>query len=228
MYQQLTFDDRLSLEAQLADEVARQLTIAIEQKGKASLAVSGGSTPKGFFTQLSNKPLAWSKVTICLADERWVDQHHEASNSALVKKTLCQGLAAQAHFFELKREGELTQALLEQLNQEVSALLPFDVLMLGMGEDGHTASIFPCSEQVTEGLTTKAPLLKVEPKTAPHTRISFSFSALINSIAIYLQLYGQAKQTVLQQALASQDPVEMPIRAFLHHPQKTVNIYWAE
>ena len=229
MYQINSFAERSILEQQFVQQVTDILTDAIALRGKATLAVSGGSTPLKFFQLLSKADIAWQHVTISLADERWVDVHDDASNTRLVQQNLCQNNAKQAQFFELKIADQLTGDVLEQLNQAaVQQLLPFDVLILGMGEDGHTASLFPCSEQLEQGLTTTDALLKVQPTTAPHQRISFSLSALLHSKHIFLHVYGQSKKQVLEQAIAGTDATAMPIRAFLHDQQTTVTVLWTE
>lgn len=229
MYQLNEFDKRAELDSQLADKVADILTKAVATKGKASIAVSGGSTPKGFFTALSQKDLPWNDITITLADERWVNMESDASNTRLVHENLLQNNAVNAKFFHLKQGDELCEETLADLNLAAnSALLPLDVLILGMGEDGHTASLFPCSDEIDECFTTQSPLLKVSPKTAPHDRISFSFAALKNSKNVFLHISSANKKAVLNSALAETDIKQMPIRAFLQDPEINTNVYWAE
>ena len=229
MYQLNEFEKRAALDTKLADTVAEMLSDAIAKKGKASIAVSGGSTPKGFFTALSKKDLPWQDITITLADERWVDIENDASNTRLVHENLLQNNAVNAKFFHLKQGDELCEETLADLNLAAnSALLPLDVLILGMGEDGHTASLFPCSDEIDECFTTESPLIKVIPKTAPHERISFSFSALKNSKNVFLHISSANKKAVLKSALAESDIKQMPIRAFLQDPEINTNVYWAE
>lgn len=224
------FNSRNELDESLASHVASELTKAIAEKGKASIAVSGGSTPKGFFKALSQFDLAWDKVTITLADERWVDFESDASNTRLVHENLLQNKAESATFFHLKR-GELSEETLTELNSEAkSSLLPLDVLILGMGEDGHTASLFPCSDQIKEGLDVEnsTALMKVVPKTAPNDRITFTFSHLIQSKNVILHVCGDNKKVVLEQANSGNDFFEMPIRAFLQNQNIETQVYWAE
>jgi len=225
------FKSREQLDSQLANNVADILSKAIAARGKASLAVSGGSTPKGFFNTLSRIDIPWKNVTITLADERWVDINDEASNTRLVHENLLQNKAQQANFFHLKQGDELCESTLVDLNLAAkSSLLPLDVLILGMGEDGHTASLFPCSEQIEQGLSldNNAALMKVLPKTAPHLRITFTFSHLIKSKNIFLHIVGEGKQRVLAKANANNNLREMPVRAFLHNPDVNTQVYWAE
>ncbi len=224
------FSTRNDLNIELAKSVSQILSDAIKSKGKASLAVSGGSTPKGFFNVLSKIDIEWSKVTITLADERWVAIDSQDSNTLFVYENLLQNNAAAAKFFHLKQGDEFSEEMLNSLNIAVKTiLLPLDVVILGMGEDGHAASLFPCSDQIRQGLegSDDLALLKVIPKTAPHKRISFSFAALSKSAHTFLLLYGENKRVILNQALVAKDVYEMPIRAFLHHPTLQTQIYWA-
>ena len=224
------FSTRNDLDNALANKISAILALAIKQKGKASIAVSGGSTPKGLFSFLSKSDLDWSKVTITLADERWVTLDSADSNTRLVHENLLQNKAAAANFFHLKQGENLTSEILADLNLAAkNTLLPLDVLILGMGEDGHTASLFPCSDQIAQGLDENNTdvLLSVEPKTAPHQRISFNFSSLSASENVFLHLCGENKKTVLNKAINGEDVFEMPIRAFLQHPSLTTQILWA-
>jgi 6-phosphogluconolactonase len=224
------FAQRAVLDSVLATSVADILSTAIEKNGQASLAVSGGSTPKGFFSVLSNKDIAWDKVTITLADERWVNFESDASNTRLVHENLLQNKAASASFFHIKQGEVLNDETLTKLNDAAKAILPLDVLILGMGEDGHTASLFPCSEQINDCLSLTNPnaLMKVVPQTAPNDRITFTYSHLAKSKNVFLHSCGESKKSVLDKALAHTNQQEMPIRAFLQNPEINTQVYWAE
>ncbi len=225
------FSSREQLDLRFAEQVAQLLSNAISEKGSASIAVSGGSTPKGFFEALSKKSLAWDKVTITLADERWVDEASDASNTRLVKDNLLQNNAKDAQFFALKVAANLDEQTLAQLNKTASEqVLPFDVLILGMGEDGHTASLFPCSNEIKQALSldNSDALMSVQPQSAPHQRITFTLSALLKSTAIFLHICGENKQQVLDKAIASDDVLVMPIRAFLHATNVTTEVMFAQ
>jgi len=225
------FPSRTQLDHALADEVADIINKAVSLNGKASIAVSGGSTPKGFFEALSVKDLPWKKVTVTLADERWVNIDDAASNTRLVHENLLLNKASVAKFFHLKQGVNLSEETLQDLNLAAkSSFLPLDVLILGMGEDGHTASLFPCSDQIADALSTANTnvLMKVVPKTAPHERITFSFASLITSKNTFLHLCGESKKQILEKALSDSDIFEMPIRAFLQHPTLNTQVYWAE
>ncbi|GAA5144042.1 6-phosphogluconolactonase [Thalassotalea piscium] len=229
MYQINEFKQRESLDQALASKVADILVEAVKSKGKASIAVSGGSTPKGFFKALSQIDLPWANITITLADERWVAFDSADSNTRLVHENLLQNKAVAANFFHLKQDNILSEETLADLNvAAASMLLPLDVLILGMGEDGHTASLFPCSDQIDECFSTSAPLLRVLPKTAPNERISFSFLSLKESKNIFLHISGTGKKVVLNKALADTNIKEMPIRAFIQDPEINTQVFWAE
>lgn len=231
MFEQNNFETREALDIALADKVSDILQQAISLKGKASIAVSGGSTPKGFFKVLSHKDIDWKKVTITLADERWVDITSEASNTRLVHENLLQNKASVAKFFHLKQGEVLCDETLFDLNVAANnALLPLDVLILGMGEDGHTASLFPCSTQIKQALdiNNDKALMAVEPTTAPHQRITFSFASLSQSKNVFLHLCGDNKKQVLDKALNGDDEFDMPIRKFLHTDYIDTQVYWAE
>lgn len=231
MFTMNEFTARESLDTALSDKVASLLSDAIKANGKASIAVSGGSTPKGFFNALSQKDLPWDKVTITLADERWVNIDSDDSNTRLVHENLLQNKAKKANFFHLKQGEELSKETLIDLNLAAkSSLLPLDVLILGMGGDGHTASLFPCSDEISSALSldNENALMKVVPKTAPHQRITFSFASLITSKNTFLHISSTAKKDVLEKALSGDDKFALPIRAFLNHFEVNTQVYWAE
>lgn len=225
---QTTFSDTASLNAAFAKRVAELLKRAIESRGQASLLVSGGRTPLPFFQQLKEEKIDWSKVIVSLADERWVAADDTASNEKLVTENLLQGNAASAKFLSLKTNDANAQMAIKELTDRFSQVTrPFDVVILGMGEDGHTASLFPCSEQIEQGLdrNNTETFIAVTPGEAPHQRMSFTFTALMNSKNLFLHLTGDAKKAVFEQALAGNDELEMPIRAFLHNTD--IELIWA-
>lgn len=230
MYYFNEFASREALDSALAARVAKLLSQAITLRGAASIAVSGGSTPKGFFQALSLKPLPWDKVTVTLADERWIDPLSDASNARLVQQNLLQNEAGRAKFFHLKQGDRLSAETLSRLNGLArQALLPLDVLILGMGEDGHTASLFPCSDELAGGLDLDNPdaLIKLVPKSASHQRISFTFASLRQSRTTFLHITGEAKKQVFERALNQSDIYAMPVSAFLQDPQVTTQVYWS-
>lgn len=222
------FESADALTASFATKLVGILEQGIEKNGRASLVVSGGRTPLALFKTLSNTPLAWDKVDITLADERWVDEDHDASNTKLVKDNLIQNYAADANFVSPKTPSSDAVDGVAEATPLINALAqPFDALILGMGEDGHTASLFPCSEQVAEGLDMENgnTLIAVQPTTAPHQRISLTLPALLNSRHIFLHLTGDSKLSVLEDALANATELEKPITAVVN--RAPVTLMWA-
>lgn len=223
---QSIYENAEALTQDFAQKIVVILKAAIASKGKASLLVSGGRTPLPLFKALSQADLDWSNVAISLADERWVSADDDASNEKLVRANLLQDKAAAASFIGMKTAHEDAADALTELNARYEAMSwPVDVLILGMGEDGHTASLFPCSGQIQQGLSTQEKLLAVQPTTAPHQRMSFSLHALLQSEHIFLHLTGESKKRVLEQALAGNNELEMPIRAVLQNAD--VELVWA-
>lgn len=223
-----TFVSSDELNQQFAERLCAILTDAIEQRGQAYLVVSGGRTPQALFQKLSQAQLDWSKVTITLADDRFLPDTEADSNERLVKASLLQNNAAAASFISLYAAFEKAEQAVPTLLQRVVDLPTFDAVILGMGEDGHTASLFPCSKEVQAGMAADAPaLLAVNPTTAPYQRISFSKTRLLNSRFLFLHLVGDSKLKVLEQAMASHDVLAMPIRAFLHHTDPQISVMFA-
>lgn len=216
------------LNQRFADEVSVRLAEAIAERGAATLVVSGGRTPQGFFKTLAAKPLDWSKVTITLADDRFVPLQHDASNERLVRESLLVDHAKAAQFVSLYADYSTAEQAVAELNQRVASLPTFDVVILGMGEDGHTASLFPCSAELAQGLADDAAdLLATNPTTAPHQRISFSRRRLQDSRAVFLHLVGESKLQVLKQAATGDDVSQMPIRVFIKQAQPELTVMFA-
>lgn len=222
------FENVAALNAGFAEKIASLLSKGIAQNGKASLVVSGGRTPQAMFNQLSQADLDWSKVDITLADERWVENTDDASNEKMVRNNLLVNKAASANFVGLKNSHvDAADGVAECTANLEKMQTPFDVLILGMGEDGHTASLFPCSEQVLAGLDmdSGAQYIAVQPTTAPNQRMSLTLPALLNSNNIFLHLTGDSKRTVLAEATSGSDESHMPIRAVLNRAD--VELVWA-
>lgn len=222
------FDNATELNAAFAEEIALKLSEGIAQNGAASLLVSGGNTPKALFAVLKYKELDWSKVTIALVDDRWVTLDDPASNETMVRQNLLQEKASAAQFIGMKTAHDDAFEAVASVTANMSNIpQPFDVVILGMGEDGHTASIFPCCAQLDDGLATEDLILATEPTTAPHQRMTFSKSALLNSKQLYLHLVGENKESVLNQVRQSNDEKKAPINAFLNQDKVPMTIMLA-
>lgn len=222
------YSSKDELNQDFAQKVASLLSDGIQANGKASLVVSGGNTPLPFFKALSQIDLDWKKVYITLADERWVDSTHDDSNTSLVLNNLIQNKASVANFLAIKTSESSAFGAEPSVNESLSDLSsPIDVLILGMGGDGHTASLFPCSEQIKTGFESKDLVVAVKPTTAPHERMSLTLNSLLNSKQIFLHIVGQGKKDVLDAALAGDDIYELPIRAILKQEATPVDVVWA-
>ncbi|MGF0240632.1 6-phosphogluconolactonase [Rhodococcus sp. IEGM1300] len=209
----------------LALNVAEQLSNAIKASGTATLVVSGGRSPVAFFQHLAKQPLDWSKVVVTLADERWVPVEHADSNAGLLKRYLLQGPAAKAKFLSLYSASATLEEAAQNADQLLAELPAIDVLVLGMGDDGHTASLFANSPNLADALKVDGsrrcwPMLA---PTVPHQRLTMSRALLASAKTTVLSISGQSKLTTLSAALAGDDVAAMPIRAFL---QPTLEIYW--
>jgi len=146
--------DRGDIVADAALAIASILRQAIITNGRASLMVSGGSSPKPLYALLSNADLEWSKVTISLVDERWVNSGQVGSNEDFIRQNLIQNKAAKAKFFGLKTDAPTVAAGLSEAEARFEALAkPFDICIMGMGGDAHTASWFPNSGGLAEALS---------------------------------------------------------------------------
>jgi 6-phosphogluconolactonase len=218
---------------QVARQIAQELRSAIAARGKASLAVSGGKSPIALFEQLREEAVDWSQVTVLLVDERCVPHDHADSNTALVRQHLLQGAAAAASFASLfdTVPADLNDAALLDLvasaNQRLSTLsFPLDVVVLGMGEDGHTASLFPGAPGLNHALTSEGPIAWVRPTTAPHTRLTLTLPVLLAARHLHLSMAGDAKRKVYQAAAKAANPA-LPISLLLNHPACTVQVWIA-
>ena len=224
------FKDSATLVAVLAAQVAELLRAGIKERGRASLVVSGGSTPVPFFAALSELALDWKQVVITLADERWVDPTDTDSNEHLVRLHLLQNRAAAARFVGFKT-AVATAVQGEKECADRLALLPkpFDVLILGMGNDGHTASLFPQATRLGQALALDSGklCLGITPPVAPHERMTLTLPALLQSRQIILHLVGAEKRAVYERALANGPVAQMPIRAVLRQTTAPVTVFWA-
>lgn len=223
------FDTSTELNQVFAREIADKLQAGIDSIGSASLLISGGSTPRPMFAVLSEIDIPWDKVNIALVDDRWVATDDAASNEKMANEALLINKASKANFVGMKTSEQdafkAEQAVTEKL---AHIQQPFDVVILGMGEDGHTASIFPCCEQLDEALATDKTIMATQPTTAPHQRMTFTKSALLNSKQLYLHLVGESKETVLNEVTDGEDEKLAPIRAFLNQTRVPMTVMLAK
>jgi len=221
------FADSERLANALADDVSANLIRAIEVRGEAVLALSGGSTPKRFFNVLASRDVAWAKVTLTLVDERWVPANDDRSNEKLVRDTLMQGEAANAHFVGLYLNSETPDQAIARLSTMIPKII--DVAVLGMGADGHTASFFPGGDNLAAATSANNPntVSSMRARGAGEPRITLTLSKLLSAGSIYLHLEGQKKADVLSAAFNAGPVDDLPIRAMIHQNQRPITIFWA-
>ncbi len=220
------FADAADAAAGMAESILGHLTQALEARGRASLALSGGRSPRAVLERLSRAAIDWDKVTVLLVDDRWVDPSSDDSNEKLVREALLQNAAAGATFVPMKNDAADPYAGLAACEAAYAAIdWPIDVVVLGMGEDGHTASLFPGAAELAEGLSTQARVLAVTPPVAPHMRMSLSASAILSSRVILLQLSGTAKRDIYARALSGGPVEELPVRVALCQDAVPVEVW---
>jgi 6-phosphogluconolactonase len=225
-----SFTDCQAQAAALAERVAECLRDGLSRRGKAVLAVSGGTTPKEFFARLSRQPLDWANVQITLVDERWVPDNDERSNARLVQTTLLQHAASAASFVPLYSDTPTPEDGLAITIARIDALkLPFDVVVLGMGDDGHTASFFPGGDHLAAALDLdgRARVLTMRAPGAGESRITLSLPTLLDTRALYLLITGEKKRDMLADArLGLGDAKNYPVHAVLVQQRVPVSVYW--
>jgi 6-phosphogluconolactonase len=224
------YPDAGALAEQLADNLAASLSQAIAQRGLASLVVSGGNSPKQLFQVLRTRPLDWSRVCVALADERWVEPTDAGSNEKLVRDNLLRDGAAAARFTGLKNSAASPDlGAVSAWETFARVPRPFDVTVLGMGDDGHTASLFPRSPNLHAALDPSAApgCVGMRAPTEPHARLSLNLSALLHSRLVYILIIGAAKLETFTAASGSGPVEDMPVRAVLRQDRTPVEVVWA-
>ena len=208
--------DRGALARLLAGEIATVLEAAIRDTGRATLAVPGGTTPAAFLSALGGQALDWGAVAVTLTDERAVPADHPRSNRRLLDGTLFAGPARAARFVALDD------------GQALSALLPLDACVLGMGEDLHIASLFPGADRLDEALAAEcgAPALRLYAPGAPEERITLTAPPLTGAGRCFVLIHGAAKRAALERARAAAGPANAPVRLVLDGPNPAT-VYWA-
>lgn len=228
------FDERSVMITALADRIVALLKDAIRIRGAASLIVSGGTTPKALFEVMSRCELPWQNVTVSLADERWVEPSSPDSNEYLVRTSLLVHQAAAAQFVPLKtahRRPQDGESACDAALKKIPS--PFDAVLLGMGDDGHTASLFPRSEGLAEALDMnsgrqcKAVTPQLLPAHAPYPRMSMTLPRLLDSRRIVLMITGQSKLEIYRRALREPDASVLPVGAILKQERAPVSVFWA-
>jgi 6-phosphogluconolactonase len=235
MVKEFFFEQRHHLFTALVAECQDVLSEALSKHGVATLLVSGGSTPAPLYEALSKTELNWKKIKVALVDERWVDNDHSASNEALVKRSLLINNAKAAEFIGMKTSA--ITALAGQAETEANYRRlpqPFSLAIVGMGPDGHTASLFPHAKGLAQAIQTDnenltAAINAIQSEvTGPNTeRLTLTLSALMKTDRLVILFTGEDKLTVFNAAQKPGSIEDMPIRALLHQEQVPVELYWA-
>jgi 6-phosphogluconolactonase len=222
------FETREEAAMAAAQRIGEARLRRLDGQGEASLVVSGGTSPAGVFAELAKTTLPWSDVHVILSDERWVPPEHEDSNEKLVRETLLVGEAQDASLLPVYRPDVTIQERCSEISEELlQAPFPFACALLGMGEDGHFASLFPDAENLQEGLDVDSRQLCVPVQTAasPYPRVSLTLSALSRSDEIVLLIFGDAKRDVYETAKTSTNG--NPVSHLLRQKRAPVHVYWA-
>lgn len=207
----------------LANVLAGELRETLQSEDQATLAVPGGTTPGPIFDALCAADLDWSRVGVMLTDERWVPESSDRSNTALLRRRLLTDRAAAATYIPLFAEGGTAEEKLPELSAAIAPRLPLSVVLLGMGADMHTASIFPGADRLHDALTGDDILYPMRAPGAPEPRITLSARVLEGAMRRHIVITGTEKRAALERA-RHLSPQEAPVAAVL----QGATIHWAE
>ena len=222
------FDTRTQASTAAAERIATVLSRRLDQQKAASLVVSGGTTPVDCFAALSQTELDWRRVGVLASDDRWVPADHADSNEKLIRETLLVGKASDAEFLPFYDPDVTVDEQAALLDKDIRFVpFPFACSLLGMGADGHFASLFPDADNLAEGLDLESMTLCVPVRTAasPHARISLTLAALSRSDEIILLFFGDEKRAVYDRARDGDD--RYPVTRLLRQKRAPVHLYWA-
>ena len=215
----------------LAADIAQRLADAVATRGQASMVATGGSTPGPVYDALSRTAAPWDRVAVTLSDERWVSPDDPASNERLLRGRLLRDLAAEARLIPLKTPSTSPAEAAAEVDRTLNALArPFDVTLLGMGADGHVASLFPHAPELAAALDDDAPLVcavRRADAAGAAERLSLTRRALLDSRAIMVLIEGAEKLAIYRRARAGEDIEAMPIRMVLQQRRAPVQVWWA-
>lgn len=227
------FTDRASMTEELFHVFTDDLEKALVNKDSATLLLSGGSTPAPLYSLVSTASLDWAKVKIALVDERWVDVDSGASNERLLRQNMLINNAANAQFVRMKNSQESPFDGEAECNESYAILpLPYTICLLGMGLDGHTASLFPRAQGLSEAIVSKQYCAAIRALRSEVTgdnveRMTMTPWSILQSRRLILLITGEDKWEVYKQACRSNNSAELPISIFIHQDSVTLEVYWA-
>lgn len=223
-YDFIDYPDREMLAIDLANQLSDDLEAALHNSDRVVLAVPGGTSPGPVFDDLCGSNLDWSRVDVMLTDERWVPEDSDRSNTRLLRERLLVDRAAKARVLPLYAPKPTPEEVLPELESAIAGALPLSVVLLGMGEDMHTASLFPGADKLDEALGAKAPILvPMRAPGAPEPRITLSARVLDGALHKHVLIFGAAKRRALE-AAKGKPAAEAPINAVL----SGATVHWAE
>jgi 6-phosphogluconolactonase len=223
------FPDMPSLIDALVELTCRELRQSLARGRRASLVVPGGSTPVPFYVRLAQQPLAWERIFITLTDERWVSTRHRASNERLMREHLFRDAAASAQVVGLKSFGANSEAGAKRAWQRLEVMpRPFDIVVMGMGDDGHIASLFPDDPASALGLDSAQPpgCVAAKAPAEPSLRVSLNLSALLQTRQLVLLATGDRKLQLIEQEGVPAVSKRLPLHHLLVQQRVPVQVYW--
>ncbi|GAB1363848.1 6-phosphogluconolactonase [Rhodobacter sp.] len=220
-----TYPDRELMQLRLANLIAGELAETLRRDGRATLAVPGGTTPGPVFDTLSGVEMDWANVAVVLTDERWVEEDSERSNTRLLRQRLLRNRAEAATLIPMYQPGpSIPEDAVEALEAGLAPHLPISVLLLGMGTDMHTASLFPGADRLDEALSaTTRLILPMRAEAAGEPRVTLTAPVLRGAVRAHVMITGAEKRAAIERA-AALPPEEAPIRAVLDQAV----VHWAE
>jgi 6-phosphogluconolactonase len=224
----LEFETRNDASAALAGNLADTLRAAIGAEARASMVVGGGTTPGPMFRALRSQPVPWERITVVPSDERWVPLEDAASNEGMIRRELLMGPAKAARLISLYRPGSDPDSALPAVARDLAEVKrPFDAIVLGMGADGHTASLFPDAPGIDRTLRSSNDAVVQRLARLAQPRVSLTVRALLDAHEIDLLFFGTDKRAVYERAMRPGPAAELPIRTIVRQSAVPVTVYWA-